>query len=178
MKQWSPRVEQRFLRALASCCNVKAACAEVGMTAASAYGHRHRWPEFERRWDAAIEAGYARIEGALIEKASNLFSETELTQELEISGMTVDHALRLLHMHKNAVKGVGGRPGQQSSRRMDMEEIRASIWRKIEAIERHAARAQAREAQRAAAGPKPGQGEPACWPGEKKGRACEAPSVA
>ena len=35
LKQWSPRVEDRFLAALASTCNVKAACAEVGMTAES-----------------------------------------------------------------------------------------------------------------------------------------------
>jgi len=173
VKQWSPRVEQRFLRALASCCNVKAACAEVGMTAASAYGHRHRWAEFAQRWDAAIETGYARIEGALIEKASNLFSETELTQDLEITGMTVDHAIHLLHMHKRAVKGIGERPGQQHSRRIDMEKVRASIRRKIEAIARHEERERARDA----AGLKPGQGEPARWPGERQGQACVAPLV-
>ena len=83
--------------------------------------------------------------------------------------MTVDHAIHLLHMHKNAVKGIGGRPGQQHSRRIDMEKVRASIRRKIEAIARH----EAREAERMAAGLKPGQGEPACWPGEKPGVAAD-----
>lgn len=40
VRGWSPRVEERFLSALTATCNVKAACAEVGLTAASAYNHR------------------------------------------------------------------------------------------------------------------------------------------
>ena len=32
VKQWTPRVEDRFLATLAATCNVKAACAEVRMT--------------------------------------------------------------------------------------------------------------------------------------------------
>ncbi|HVR91052.1 MAG TPA: hypothetical protein VHG29_08165 [Novosphingobium sp.] len=50
VRQWSPRVEERFLAALTATCNVKAACAEVGLTPASAYNHRLRWDGFARRW--------------------------------------------------------------------------------------------------------------------------------
>ena len=69
LKQWTPRIEDRFLAVLAATCNVKAACAEVGMTAASAYAHRKRWPAFAGRWDEAVEEGYARLEFALVENA-------------------------------------------------------------------------------------------------------------
>ena len=41
-KQWTPRVEAHFLAALRETCNVKAACAEVGLTQQSGYGHRKR----------------------------------------------------------------------------------------------------------------------------------------
>ena len=56
-----------------------------------------------------------------------------------ITGMTVDHAIHLLHMHKHQVHGLGGRPGLRA-REPGIEEVRASILRKVEAIERHDAR--------------------------------------
>lgn len=43
LSQWTPRIEARFLTVLAAMCNVKAACAAVGMSPASAYVRRKRW---------------------------------------------------------------------------------------------------------------------------------------
>lgn len=136
VRQWSPRVEERFLAALAATCNVKAACAEVGLTAASAYGHRRRWPAFAERWDAAVKEGYDRIEMGLIECAGNFLSGEGLPDAAPITGMTVDHALHLLHMHKHQVHRVGGRPGLRA-RWPDIEEVRATIQRKVDVIKRH-----------------------------------------
>jgi hypothetical protein len=136
LKEWSPGVEERFLATLSATCNVKAACAEVGLTAASAYAHRRRWAAFARRWDAAIETGYMQIEMGLIECAGNFLSGEDPADAAPLSGMTVAHALHLLHMHKHQVRGIGRRPGLRA-REPDIEEVRASILRKIEAIERH-----------------------------------------
>lgn len=140
VRGWSPRVEERFLSALGATCNVKAACAEVGLTPASAYGHRKRWPAFARRWDAAVAEGYARIEIGLIECAGSFLSGDALPDALPdagpLSGMTVDHAIHLLHMHKHQVHRIRGRPGLRA-RVPDFAEVRASILRKIEAVERH-----------------------------------------
>ena len=134
---WSPRTEERFLGALAATCNVKAACAEVGLTPASAYGHRLRWPAFARRWHAAVALGYDRIEAALIEAGCNLFSP-ELPDDLPpIRGMTFDNAIRLLHMHKHAARGLGSRPGLPP-REPDIEEIRATIVHRLAVFERAA----------------------------------------
>jgi len=138
-KQWSPRVEVRFLRALGQTCNVKAACAEVEMTAASAYAHRDRWPRFAALWAEALEHGYVQIEMALLQAGANFLSPSEVEPVPEITGMTVDRAIYLLHMHKHQVKLLGKRPGlykRDIDRRLDVE-MRASILRKIEAIERH-----------------------------------------
>ena len=132
---WSPRVEERFLGALTACCNVKAACAEVGLTPASAYGHRQRWPAFARRWDAALALGYDRIECALIEAGCNLFSPGLPAALPPIRGMTFDQAVRLLHMHKHAVRGLGKRPGLPP-READIEEVRATILHRIAVMQR------------------------------------------
>ena len=98
LKQWSPRVEERFLETLAATCNVRAACAEVGMAASSAYDHRRRWRAFAERWDEAIEIGYSRIECGLIEHACNLFSGEGPPVLKPVPEMTVFEALQLLHM--------------------------------------------------------------------------------
>jgi hypothetical protein len=135
LRQWTPRVEERFLAALAATCNVKASCAEVGLTAASAYNHRRRWPAFARRWDEAIEIGYAQLEMGLIEAAGNFLSGKEPARVGPLRGMTVGHAIHLLHMHKHQVHGLGKRPGLRA-REPDIEVVRAEILRKVAAMER------------------------------------------
>jgi hypothetical protein len=135
VKEWSPRVENRFLATLAATCNVKAACAEAGLTAASAYNHRRRWPAFQRRWDAAVDEGYMRIELGLIESAGSFFSGEALPDAEPLTGMTVDHALHLLHMHKHQVHRIGGRPGLRA-RPLDIEDVRAEILRRVAVLDR------------------------------------------
>lgn len=109
-RQWTARVEQRFLQALATSCNVKAACAEVGMTHGSAYAHRKRWPAFERAWDEAVETGYAHLESALLERGLHLSSGGEIAVPGPLGDMTAAQAIHLLHMHKHHVHGVGKGP--------------------------------------------------------------------
>jgi hypothetical protein len=131
LKQWTPRVEARFLAALAATCNVKAACAEAGMTPASAYSHRNRWARFAERWDTAVEEGYARLEAGLLEHGGNLFSG-EGPGELALSPpMTVAEAIHLLHMHKHQVRGTGKAPGKRWQRPKTLEELQPGIIRKL-----------------------------------------------
>ena len=137
--QWTARVEARFLAALAATCNVKAACAEVGMHAPSAYAHRKRWRAFAAAWDAAIDEGYARIEIALLERGCNLFSDPEEIGPIDdqpIAAMTVAEAIHLLHMHKHQVHALGKPPGKSWRTPRTLDEVRDSILRKLEAIER------------------------------------------
>lgn len=137
--QWSARTEQRFLAALAATCNVKASCAEIGMSHGSAYAHRKRWAAFATRWDAAIETGYARIEMALVEHGCNLFSGIELPPEGPMGPMSVEQAIHLLHMHKHAARGIGKAPGVGWRRRKTLDEVKDSILRKLDAFDRRRA---------------------------------------
>ena len=135
--QWTARVEARFLSALSATCNVKAACAEVGLAHSSAYAHRKRWRAFAAAWDAAVIEGYDRIEAALLERGCNLFSDPGEVAMNPIGPMTVDQAIQLLHMHKQIARGVGGQPGHKwRAPRRQLADVQASILRKIEAIER------------------------------------------
>lgn len=99
LKQWTARVERSFLSALAASCNVKAACAQVGMSVSSAYAHRARWPVFARQWDAAIDVGYVRLEAALIDNACHFLSPRgEPPPEEPLRDMTVAHAIHIVNM--------------------------------------------------------------------------------
>lgn len=132
---WSPRTEARFIAALTATCNVKAACAEVGLTPASAYVHRRKWPEFDRRWRDALRYGYDQIECALIEAGCNHLSGGGDDTPLPVQGMTFDNALRVLHMHKHQVRGLGKRPGLWA-RETDIEEVRAEVLHKLAVLQR------------------------------------------
>ena len=130
VKQWTPRVETRFLAALSASCNVKAACAEVGMWPPSAYNHRKRWPGFARRWDAAIDTGFARLEAALVEAGScNPFADPDFPQDNPIREMSAMQALHLLNMHKHHVRGLGREPGRTSDPLKRAEQARAELER-------------------------------------------------
>lgn len=100
LTQWTPRVEDRFVAVLAATCNVKLACREVGMWPPSAYNHRKRWPNFARRWDQAIEIGYARLEAALIQNACHFLNPIDApAPEHLLEGMSVSHAIDIAQMN-------------------------------------------------------------------------------
>ncbi len=65
-REWTPRIEQRFLGALVTTCNARAAATAAGMSMSSAYSHRRRWPRFAALWDEAVTIGSEGIEAALI----------------------------------------------------------------------------------------------------------------
>jgi hypothetical protein len=120
--------------------------AEAGISKGAAYVHRNRWPAFAARWNAAVEAGYAGIETGLLEQAGNSFSAPGPPPPGPLPPMSVDQALHLLHMPKHKVAGLGGRPGR-AERLPKMEDVRRSIARTIEAVDRARGRSDADKAR-------------------------------
>ena len=141
LRQWSPRTEAVFLRALSASANVKLSCETAGMAPKSAYLHRRKWPGFRERWDAALETGYIRLEFAMIESACNALgaSEHALDADAPIPTMSANEALMLLSMHRRAVHGIGKPPGRWRTVQPCPEKARASILRKVDAVRRAAA---------------------------------------
>lgn len=107
LKQWTPRVEERFLAVLAATCNVRAACAEVGMTAASAYAHRKRWPGFAARWDDAIAAGARRLEEELTASAIAFLEPPEPGEpwfDPVVEPISVRDCIRIVRLHERRAR--------------------------------------------------------------------------
>jgi hypothetical protein len=146
LHQWTPRLEDRFLATLAATCNVRAACAEAGMSGPSAYGHRERWPGFARRWDEAVQTADIRLAFALVEHGANPFSSLDPPAPVPIPPMSVDDMLHSLYMHQRQTAGTGGRPGRAAREPTGEEAVRA-VLEKVEAIERARALSEADKAR-------------------------------
>jgi hypothetical protein len=104
LRQWTPRAEERFLKALAATCNVRAACKAVGMSVSSAHGHRTRWPAFARRWEEAVAAGYKRLDTGLTVHAIRLFEPSDIEPELAMAPITVSDAIRIVRVHDRRLR--------------------------------------------------------------------------
>ncbi len=139
VRQWSPQSEALFLQTLAATCNVKASCAEVGKSAASAYVRRRKWQSFADRWEEALETGYVRLELALVESACNTFDPPEVVHDGPMPRVTPEQALQLLRLHRHTVRGDAKLSGRYRRRRT-LAEVQGSILRKIEAIQNAGAR--------------------------------------
>ena len=147
----SPDAIERFLDMLAATANVRRAAAAAGASAAGFYARRRRDDGFRMAWDAALESGRARLESLLLARAIRRF-DPEIEDAIDggaIDGdrallsdappMSVDEAMRLLAMARGKPAG----HGREAWRRIpSMDEVRDSILRKLEAIERHGARGQ------------------------------------
>lgn len=157
-KRWSQAAEQRFLEELAATANVRAAAEAAGFSTTAIYQRRMRWPGFAAEWQACLEQGYARIEAQLVALATDSLRREPVTGEAAGKAMSVAEMMNLLKLHRASVKG--GAPQRYDARALppDIEAVRASILRKIDAIERGG------DAKAPGAGPGPGDGDLADGP--------------
>ncbi len=134
VKRWSPAAEMRFLDALAATSCVKFATAEAGFSKVTVYNRRRTDPGFAASWQAALEQGYARIEMLLVQRAAEVLEGFAPDPDAPFPAMTVADAIRIVQLHRGAAKeGVRTRRWRRRPRSLD--EVRASILRKLDAIE-------------------------------------------
>jgi len=145
VKQWTARGEARFLQLLGETCNVKAACAAVGLTPASAYNHRDRWPAFRAAWDAVVDAAAARLEWAQIECARCTLAGVPVPLDNPIREMTAGEAIYLLEMFHRRQTGHPQRWGRRRWVEPPIEEVRARVLRMVAAAERAEAAAKTKD---------------------------------
>jgi len=170
---WTPERQQGFIEALADLGSVSAAAHAVNMTPEGAYLLR-RHPqakEFRKAWEAALACGVQRIEDVAMDRALNGV-EVPVYHFGQIVGTRKvynDYLLMFLLRNRapkrfNADTSRGGmnavdkmrlkrlkkawRKEWDEEQRADLptlDEVRASILRKIEAVKRASRRAAARE---------------------------------
>jgi len=133
LRQWTARVEDRFLAVLQATCNVKAALAAVGMSKGSAYAHRKRWPGFARRWREAEQVGMTMLEWALMQHAQNLASRAWLPVPAPQPPLSVDEILHSLYMHGH-LRDMGRRPGR-ARRTVSLEDACERLHRALDVLE-------------------------------------------
>jgi hypothetical protein len=114
---------------------VKLACTAVGLSAAAAYNHYHRWPGFAMAWDAAVEDGMVALECALLENGIRTLDPESpvLAAEpaLPMQPMSIDDVIRILGQRRGRL-AVNQRPAASEA------EAAAAISRQLRkmAIER------------------------------------------
>ena len=132
--RWSLQAESMFLEHLAATANVKASCAAAGFTATAVYKQRMANPAFAARWQAALEAGVARLEMLLVHAAAATLEGTPLEGDIPIPRISIDDVMNVLKLHRAAVHG--GKPQRYAHRTVPppIEEVQAEIVRKLAAL--------------------------------------------
>lgn len=97
--EWTERVKSLFLDHLAASCNVTHSAEKAGKKPHHAYSLRRRDAEFARRWDKALEVGYAGIEAMLLERAKSGIENGEENPS-NSKNISAEFAMKLLGEHR------------------------------------------------------------------------------
>jgi hypothetical protein len=158
---WTARDDRAFLRLLAENGNVNASARAIGRPASGAWRRRRSSAAFAHAFEEALADAHGRLEYGLVEYANQLIDRARECEEAAASGgveadggqiVTRTDASFALQVVKwlDARKG-GARRGSLPAE-PPIEEVRAEILRKVEAIERQEARAREEEARSEAGG--------------------------
>lgn len=137
--RWTDEAEAIFLDALAASANYRLSAKRCGFSPAAIYQRRRNDPAFAERCRAAVAEGVARIEALLVEGAENALSGRAPDPESPIPAMTVAEAIAVVKLHRETARGAGKSPGWRGRPR-SLEEVSASILKKLDAFERARAR--------------------------------------
>ena len=106
-REWTPRIEARFLGVLCETANVRVAAAAAGMSKSSAYAHRRRHPDFARLWDEAITIGTVMLESALIAGAVAYMEGAPAELDGTVRVTSIGEAIKVLTMKVRPSTGSG-----------------------------------------------------------------------
>lgn len=131
--RWSGRAEGVFLRALAHSGCVTAAAGACGFSTTALYNRKRNYADFAERWGAAEAVARERLPGLLTAAAiAGLDPEIE---DASLPPVDVDQAIRIC-----ARWGGGGSAAAPAFVPPPIEEVRARILARLDAIEAHEAR--------------------------------------
>ena len=99
--------EQAFLSALSATCNVSLAAAAVGASPHAFYRRRKQCPAFAREVRLALQAGYDRLEAALLESAvagSHEHDDWRSNDPPAMPPVSPNQALQLMYLHQKEAR--------------------------------------------------------------------------
>lgn len=159
--RWSDAAEARFLDALAASCNVRHAAREAGFGEYTVYRRRRIDPAFAERWRAALVRGFERLEELLLQRATEMLEGHQPDPDTPMPPVNFRDAMTLLAQHRATVTGEPVQGKGRRARVRSLDEVRASILAKLEAIEAKRLRDVAPVTDRPASAAEAGDGGPA-----------------
>lgn len=139
--RWSAKAEATFLAELRRTGCVRWAAAACGLSTTALYNRRRTYPEFAALWAAAEAEAKARIP-ALLSAATIASLDPEVEGE-DLPKVNVDQAIAIARL--KCGDGAAGRRRRGARPERPIEEVRASIMRKLDAIEAHEKKQAAKE---------------------------------
>ena len=143
---WTERDDKAFLAELAQTGNVNAAARAIGRNPDSAWRRRRSSPAFERAFEEAIGDARVRLEYGLVAYSNQLIDRAGASLEGSGQGpdrdgiVTATDASFALQIAKWLDSRAGGARRGNLPAEPPIEEVRAEVLRRIEAMERHSAR--------------------------------------
>lgn len=134
--RWSKTREARFIASLAESANVRRAAAAAGISTQAIYARRLREPRFCGRWDAAIEAGKARLMAYLIEAADRTFDPEAAAAGDDLPRVSVAEAIGILRLKGGATSTARGGHGDESDEEDGAANVNEAGERIIARLER------------------------------------------
>jgi hypothetical protein len=125
---------RRFIETLTATSNLQRAAEAAKVPLVRAYEIRRSDIEFARAWQAAIADGYVTLELEVIRRLREGDLKTGSGDKFDFA-----NAIRLIAAHRDGT----GRAAQTETRNVSVAEVRASIDRKIEEVQRRVARQKA-----------------------------------
>lgn len=131
--QLTRAAEQAFLAALSATANVRLSAAAAGFSHATFYARAKAHPGFAREMRLALQCGYDRVEGALLDSFDVAAARDDGWRHNDlppVAQVTGDHVIQLLALHHKAVRLWATRPdyrrrrgetGDQQSARMALQ---------------------------------------------------------
>lgn len=133
------RRRQIFLEHLAATCNVTASAEAAGVHVTTTYVCRMRDEGFRADWDAALVQGYARLEAALLERASSGRARCRVRGDKIVEGPDAagevdwDKGMQLLNHHRRGLAGFTSAP-RNKILRVPIDKVAEKLIRKLKAL--------------------------------------------
>ena len=136
--RWSEKAEGIFLGVLARSANVRRAAAAAGFSTNALYYRRETYPGFAGRWDRALEQSKVHLRGLVISSGIATFDPESADEAGALPKVTVAEAISILRLKDGGPAGAGAERGlRYGPPEPSIEEVRASVIRRLDAIEAH-----------------------------------------
>jgi hypothetical protein len=140
--RWSEKIEAKYLAHLRATGCKRRAAAAVGFSKTAIHNRQINYPDFNARCDDAIAQATSDLHSMVVGAGIATFDPSPEDDDIEVPKVTIAEAIAILKLKgtgsgAGSGSGGGGKAGRYAPPEPSIEEVRASILRKLDAIEAH-----------------------------------------